>query len=432
MATATSRSRFPSVKRIPIARTPPDLPIPAAFRCPISLDLMKDPVTLPTGITYDRQSIEAWLELGNLTCPVTNQALGDELDLVPNHAIRRMIQDWCVANRSLGVERIPTPRIPANPVQVSDLLSDVSLSARCRDHGRCGELVRKLKALGRESERNRRCIVSGGAGLVLSTCFSELYDGNRAGLADDILSALVAFLPLDEDSCRQLALPKSLDAIVSSLKSSDLEGRVNAALVLKELASSVPPSRADAIARTDGLIEALVRLIEKPISPRVTKAAMVAAFYLVAASERTAARFAEAGIVPLLLETIADSERSMCEKALGVLDGVMSCRSGREKAAGHALAVPVLVKKLLRVSDFATEFAVSGLWKLCKNDDREGMCSTEALGVGAFQKLLLLLQVGCGGATKDKASELLKLLNRFRGSSECIETVDIRGLKRSF
>jgi hypothetical protein len=44
--------------------------------------------------------------------------------------------------------------------------------------------------------------------------------------------------------------------------------------------------------------------------------------------------------------------------------------------------------------------------------------------------LLLLLQVGCLGVTKQRASELLRILNGSRGSAECIETVDFKGLKR--
>ena len=49
--------------------------------------------------------------------------------------------------------------------------------------------------------------------------------------------------------------------------------------------------------------------------------------------------------------------------------------------------------------------------------------------MGTFEKLL---QVGCGGVTKDRANELLKLLNGFRDSVEYIETVDFKGLKRPF
>ncbi|KEH35601.1 putative aminoacyltransferase, E1 ubiquitin-activating enzyme [Medicago truncatula] len=38
-----------------------EITIPHLFRCPISLDLLEDPVTLTTGQTYDRSSIEKWI-----------------------------------------------------------------------------------------------------------------------------------------------------------------------------------------------------------------------------------------------------------------------------------------------------------------------------------------------------------------------------------
>ncbi|KAF7093608.1 hypothetical protein CFC21_096012 [Triticum aestivum] len=78
----------------------------------------------------------------------------------------------------------------------------------------------------------------------------------------------------------------------------------------------------------------------------------------------------------------------------------------------------------------ATWSAVSTLWRLCRaTDTGAGACCDKALRVGTSEKLL---QVGCGGVTKDRANELLKLLNGFRGSVECIEMVDFKGLKRPF
>ena len=97
-----------------------ELTIPSHFRCPISLDLMTDPVTLSTGITYDRQSIEKWIEAGNVTCPTTNQVL-TTFEPIPNHTIRKMIQDWCVEKKSFGIVRIPTPRIPVSSMEFAEI-----------------------------------------------------------------------------------------------------------------------------------------------------------------------------------------------------------------------------------------------------------------------------------------------------------------------
>ncbi|KAJ7971683.1 RING-type E3 ubiquitin transferase [Quillaja saponaria] len=90
-----------------------EIDVPPFFLCPISLEIMKDPVTISTGITYDRESIEKWLFSGkNNSCPVTKQPLTESTDLTPNHTVRRLIQAWCTVNASHGVERIPTPKPP--------------------------------------------------------------------------------------------------------------------------------------------------------------------------------------------------------------------------------------------------------------------------------------------------------------------------------
>ncbi|XP_020081281.1 U-box domain-containing protein 18-like [Ananas comosus] len=69
-----------------------------ALQCPISLDLMTDPVTIATGQTYDRSSIKRWIKSGRLTCPVTGEKLTNT-DLVPNFAIRKLVDEFCRDNR---------------------------------------------------------------------------------------------------------------------------------------------------------------------------------------------------------------------------------------------------------------------------------------------------------------------------------------------
>lgn len=414
-----------------IFKTSQKLAVPNHFRCPISLDLMRDPITLTTGITYDRQSIETWLDAnGNRTCPITNQLLSN-LDLTPNHTIRKLIQDWCVANKSLGIERIPTPRAPVTSTQVADVLADIELASWQKDGSQVLDLVSKIKKWTKESERNKKCISSNGSAKVLAMAFSRL-TASQTAVGTEILSALTGMFPLDAETCRLFVSPDALKSLVSVLESGDLAARLNAVVVIKEVAAD--KERAVALAKTQGLIEAVVKLIKEPISPRTTKASLVASYYLVSSTQLAVSRFVELGMIPLLLEIAVDSEKSICEKALGVLDGLLGSQKGREMAYDNALTMPVLVKKMFRVSDMATEFAVSALWKLCKNcEEGKGRVLGEAaLSVGAFQKLLLLLQVGCSEGTKEKASELLRMLNAWKGKQECIESADFKGLKRNF
>ncbi|VAI61007.1 unnamed protein product [Triticum turgidum subsp. durum] len=408
--------------------------VPTHFLCPISLDMMRDPVTAPTGITYDRESVEGWLERGHATCPVTGRPLRLE-ELVPNHATRRVIQEWCVANRGLGVERVPTPRVPISAFDASELLAAVSAAARRGDGPRCRELVARARALGKESERNRRCFVSASAARALSSTYCHLA-GQRvvpSTALEEILAAMVVFLPLDEESRGHIASPTSLESVVSILSHSEPLARVSAVVVLREIASSSDRQCLEAMSKTTGIYAALVKLLEKPVSPQATKAALVTAYYLAMHAELAASRLVDLGAVRLLLELLVDADKGTTEKALALLDSLLLTCKGRDEAYAQALAVPVIVKKMQHVSDMATEFAVSALWRLCKNFAADsGGCKAEALQVGAFQKLLLLLQVGCEGATKERASELLRLLNGSRDGAECIDTLDFKALKRPF
>lgn len=71
--------------------------VPHLFKCPISLDVMKDPVTLSTSVRYERENIMGWFSEGHKTCPLTMQP-SDTTDLTPNLTLQRLIQAWCANN----------------------------------------------------------------------------------------------------------------------------------------------------------------------------------------------------------------------------------------------------------------------------------------------------------------------------------------------
>ncbi|XP_028805498.1 U-box domain-containing protein 21-like [Neltuma alba] len=418
--------------------------VPNHFRCPISLDLMKDPVTLSTGVTYDRDNIERWFLEGNFTCPVTNQVLRS-FDLIPNHTLRIMIQEWCVENRQHGVERIPTPRIPISPVQVEELLLLVKSSARRLDQYGCLNLVQKMEKWGEESERNKKCIVENGATAALASAFDAFANDSiekNLSVLEEILSALNWMFPLQMEAQKSLGSQASLGCMVWFLKHQDLAGKEKSIVALRELLSFGNEDHLNVLAEIEGVNELLVEFITKRLSPTITKASLAVVFYMVSSSSSSSnkmkQRFIQLGLVSSLLDILLDSERSLCEKALAIFDSLCSCEEGREKAYNNALTIPVLVKKILRVSAMATDSSVSAIWKLCKNgaekeeeEEEEGKSvPIEALQVGAFQKLLLVLQIGCGDETKVKATELLKLLNQYGSGVDCVDS-DFKNLKRS-
>lgn len=73
-------------------------PIPADFRCPLSLELMADPVIIASGQTYERAYIQRWLDQGMKTCPKTRQALNHN-SLIPNFTVKALIENWCKSHK---------------------------------------------------------------------------------------------------------------------------------------------------------------------------------------------------------------------------------------------------------------------------------------------------------------------------------------------
>ncbi|WJX33472.1 U-box domain-containing protein 45, variant 2 [Trifolium repens] len=78
---------------------------PEELRCPISLQLMSDPVIIASGQTYERACIEKWFNDGHNTCPKTQQKL-THLSLTPNYCVKGLVASWCEQNG------IPIPEGP--------------------------------------------------------------------------------------------------------------------------------------------------------------------------------------------------------------------------------------------------------------------------------------------------------------------------------
>ncbi|KAJ9518483.1 hypothetical protein QJQ45_018518 [Haematococcus lacustris] len=77
--------------------------VPDAFRCPITLTIMREPTQASSGVTYERHAIFQWLHIHRVD-PVTHVPLKRHR-LTPNLNLRHLIDDWatkCVAEHKEG------------------------------------------------------------------------------------------------------------------------------------------------------------------------------------------------------------------------------------------------------------------------------------------------------------------------------------------
>ncbi|XP_051113570.1 E3 ubiquitin-protein ligase PUB24-like [Andrographis paniculata] len=398
---------------------------PEYFLCPISLQIMKDPVTTVAGITYDRKSIEQWLgttaaDEGGGVCPVTKQAISRGSDLTPNHMLRKLIQAWCIANGKAGIEIDPPPKSPVQRSLILKLIRDVN--------GRCDDLIKfsalkKLDELAMASERKSggedlKVMVEAGVAKAMVAFVSRSFQDGKI-LAVDLAVRILrrTWTPTAEIVGEDVAT--FIQAILWILNTGiENQAKILAVIVLKnvtEIANSNLLERFEPYFFTETVL-----LLRKNISPAATRATLQ---ILIKACEsgRNKVKTVEAGAVFDLIEIeIGKPERKTTELIFSLLAILCSCADGRHQLLKHAGGIAVAAKRLLRVSPSADDRILCVLeWIARRSATREVVL--EMLRVGGVTKLCMVLQADCAEYLKTKARAILRLHSGAWGNSPCIQ-----------
>ncbi|PIA54317.1 hypothetical protein AQUCO_00900692v1 [Aquilegia coerulea] len=400
-----------------------EIDIPSYFLCPISLEICKDPVTLSTGITYDRENIEKWLYASkNNTCPITKQVLNDT-ELTPNHTLRRLIQAWCTLNASYGIERIPTPKPPVDKAQIMKLISNAKIPQL--------QIIslRRLKSIAAENDRNKKCIEStNGAVEFLASLvkqknstntMSMMRDGAESTSASDEALGLLYNLQISEAGLKTLMGKNGefVESLVQILSNGNYQARAYAVLLLKPMLEMADPIQLISL-KTAFFVE-IVKVLRDQISHPARKAALQILIEICPWG-RNRIKAVDAGAVPILIELLLEKlEKRETEMIMVVLDQLCGCAEGRADLLKHSAGIAVVSKKILRVSQLTSERAVRILYSVSKFSATSSVLQ-EMLQVGVVSKLCLVLQVECTLKTKEKAKEILKLHSRVWKNSHCI------------
>ncbi|KAI3983254.1 hypothetical protein MKX01_013321 [Papaver californicum] len=374
--------------------------IPDDFRCPISLELMKDPVIVSTGQTYERTCIQKWLDAGHKTCPKTQQTLSHTA-LTPNYVLKSLIAQWCESN---GIE------LPKN--QGSCKNKNSSNSVPDRDRAGIEALLQKLsngnpeeqraaagefRLLAKRNADNRVCIADAGVIPLLVELLSS--PDNRT--QEHAVTALLN-LSINETNKGNIVNAGAIPDIVEVLKSGSMEARENAAATLFSL--SVVDEYKVAIGAA-GAIPALIDLLCQG-SPRGKKDAATAIFNL-SIYQGNKVRAVRAGIVVPLMRLLKDAGGGMVDEALAIMAILASHHEGKT-AIGLAEPIPALIDVMRTGSPRNRENAAAVLWSLCTGDVQRLKTLKE---LGAEEALKELSENGTDRA-KRKASNLLELMQR--------------------
>ncbi|ESQ44979.1 hypothetical protein EUTSA_v10010199mg [Eutrema salsugineum] len=379
--------------------------IPEYFRCPISLELMKDPVIVSTGQTYERSSIQKWLDAGHKTCPKSQETLLHS-GLTPNYVLKSLIGLWCESNgielpQNQGRYRTTKPggssSSDCDRAFVLSLLEKLANGSMEQQRAAAGE----LRLLAKRNADNRVCIAEAGAIPLLVELLSSPDPRTQE-------HSVTALLNLSINECNKGAIVDAgaITDIVEVLKNGSMEARENAAATLFSL--SVVDENKVAIGAA-GAIQALISLLEEG-TRRGKKDAATAIFNL-CIYQGNKSRAVKGGIVDPLTRLLKDAGGGMVDEALAIL-AILSTNQEGKTAIAEADSIPVLVEIIRTGSPRNRENAAAILWYLCIGNVERLNVARE---VGADIALKELTENGTDRA-KRKAGSLLELIQQNEGA----------------
>jgi len=343
------------VEKSTTLQSQPDTPnIPDDFKCPISLDLMRDPVIIATGQTYERSCIQKWIDSGKRTCPKTGLLL-PHINLTPNHVLRSVIAEWCIVH---GIE-LPKKRVkgsqcsPEDKAAIDELIA--KLSSPIAEVQRSAAYDIRLRA--KKNVDHRICIAEQGAiPLLVALLLSpDLKTQEHA------VTALLN-LSINDSNKGRIVAAGAIEPVVEVLKAGCMEARENAAATLFSL-SLVDENKVTI--GNSGAIPALVTLLHDGTA-RGKKDAATALFNL-SIFQGNKARAVQAGVVPPLMRLIADQPATMLDEALAILAILATHQEGRA-AIGAVGPTPIWMKIIVSESPRNKENAAAILLALCSHD----------------------------------------------------------------
>ncbi|CAI9087837.1 OLC1v1022017C1 [Oldenlandia corymbosa var. corymbosa] len=389
--------------------------VPKDFCCPISLDLMRDPVIISTGQTYDRSSIARWMEEGHCTCPKTGQMLV-HTNLVPNRALRSLIMHWCSANG-----------YPYDPPEHSDSLLDcITGSSPTKatveaNRATVGILIhqlasgteyaktiaaREIRLLAKNGKENRAYIAEAGGIPYLK----KLLLSPNAVAQENSVTAMLNLSIYDKNKSRIMDEEGCLESIVGVLRVGyTTEARENAAATLFSL--SAVHDYKKRIAVEDGAVEALAGMLREG-TPRGKKDAVTALFNLSTHTDNCV-RMIESGAVTALVGALGCE--GVAEEAAGALALIVRQPTGAAAVGNEEMAVAGLIGMMRCGTPRGKENAVAALLELCRSGGAaivEQVLKAPALA-GLLQSLLF---TGTKRARR-KAASLARVFHRCEQAS---------------
>lgn len=320
----------PNFRRTATDQTP--VP-PEELRCPISLQLMYNPVIIASGQSYEKICIEKWFSDGHNTCPKTQQEL-PHLGLTPNYCVKGLVASWC--------EQYGVP-IPDGPPESLDL-----------NYWRL--------ALSESESANSKS-----TGSIVSCKFKgvKVVPLEDSGIIEEA-EGTEAEESVQEDELQVNSLERYDDFLAILNEGEDFRKKCKVVEQIRHLLKDDEEIRI--YMGANGFIEALLGFLECAVQTRneiAQEIGTMALFNLGVNNNRNKELMLAAGVLPLLGRMVATSSAISAATALYLN---LSCLEEAKPIIGSGEAIPFLIGVLQRETDTQCKLdALHALFNISSN-----------------------------------------------------------------
>ncbi|XP_022857329.1 U-box domain-containing protein 6-like [Olea europaea var. sylvestris] len=364
---------------------------PEELRCPISLQLMYDPVIIASGQTYERVCIEKWFSDGHNTCPKSEQQL-PHLSSTPNYCVKGLVASWCEQN-GIPVADGPPQSLDLKILNYWRLAlseSDYANSKPLGSVGLCNSKGVKVVPLNDSAiiEESIYCtnvyslLVSYLMSITMMTLFIGLFRNKEIMLASGVLPVLQDMITTKDSIGAATALYLSLSCL----------------------------EEAKPVIGSSDSIPFLIRILEYETGVQCKLDALHALYNLSSHSTNIPILLSAGIIHALQALSIHSSDHAWMEKCIALLINLASSRTARDEI----VLAPSLISGLANALDvdepIQQEQAAACLLLLCKGNEK---CGQVVLQEGVIPSLVSISVNGTMRG-KQKAQKLLMMFREQR------------------
>lgn len=371
--------------------------IPPYFCCPLSSELMLDPVIVASGQTYERSSIQKWLDHGLTICPKTHQML-THTNLIPNYTVKAMVASWCEENNlklPFNSDHTTVVSVPSLSDRVSSQILVCTDSFKCSVHS-SNSTSRSSLEVRNGSDKQKRDISPILCGGKSNVCHSR---------EKGHISPEHSYVHSRSESTSSAL--SSIDSVPPALI--EVSGKPSKPEIVNELSGEItsecfatPPNKESGISPW---------LSVKQLHISKTKAEVVGNGHLnnlykeSSSLNSVSEELITASHVKKLVEDLRSHSKEVQTTAAEELRLLAKHNVENRIVIGQSGAITPLLSLLYSETKITQEHAVTALLNLSINKDNKAMIAE----AGAIEPLIHVLKTGNDGAKENSAAALFSL-----------------------